>query len=160
MPTYVYRSLVVLLFSVTMLCTVPTVIAATVTVFAQEPQQGGIGVGSDLAPSNSVFQQIGDNFQISHDTEVVSVRWWGVYFGDNVVSDDFNLFNLDTSVWELVNPLGDASVSVVGTGGDAQLSLARVLLTMSDAEDRRIVGGHVADAGPLPQHPKVSQERK
>ena len=91
MPTYVYRSLVVLLFSVTMLCTVPTVIAATVTVFAQEPQQGGIGVGSDLAPTNSVFQQIGDNFQISHDTEVVSVRWWGVYFGDNVVSDDFKI---------------------------------------------------------------------
>jgi hypothetical protein len=41
-----------------------------------------------------------------------------------IVSDDFNAYNLKTSVWTLTDPLGDATISLNGTGtDDATLSL-------------------------------------
>ena len=42
-----------------------------------------------------------------------------------VTSDDFSASNLNTGLWRLHDPLGDAVVSLVGTGtGDARLSVA------------------------------------
>ena len=43
----------------------------------------------------------------------------------SVVSDDFSGGSINTSLWTLVNPLGDASFSLTGTGTqDARLSIA------------------------------------
>jgi uncharacterized repeat protein (TIGR02543 family) len=43
-------------------------------------------------------------------------------FAYGVTSDDFNTCVIDQSLWTLVDPLGDASISIVGAGtGDAQL---------------------------------------
>ena len=42
-----------------------------------------------------------------------------------IVSDDFNSSSLNTSVWTFVNPLSDATLSLIGTGTqDALLSIA------------------------------------
>jgi hypothetical protein len=41
-----------------------------------------------------------------------------------IVSDDFNMCELDTSLWSFVNPVGDATVSVSGAfSGDAHLNI-------------------------------------
>jgi regulation of enolase protein 1 (concanavalin A-like superfamily) len=53
---------------------------------------------------------------------------------DNVVSDDFNRCELDTSLWNFVNPLDDGWVDVVGGGsGDAHLALSLPAGTPHDA---------------------------
>jgi regulation of enolase protein 1 (concanavalin A-like superfamily) len=53
---------------------------------------------------------------------------------DNIVSDDFNRCDLDTSLWGFVNPLGDGWYDVVGGGsGDAHLSLSLPVGTPHDA---------------------------
>ena len=42
-----------------------------------------------------------------------------------LASDDFNDFNLDTSIWSFVDPLGDSCLSIVGTNtADARLLLS------------------------------------
>jgi hypothetical protein len=46
-------------------------------------------------------------------------------WGQSVVSDDFNAYNLNTSVWTFTDPLGDANLSLTGTGtSNARLSIA------------------------------------
>ena len=49
----------------------------------------------------------------------------GASVHSQVVSDDFNAYNLKTSLWTLVDPRGDATLTFLGTGSDnATLSLA------------------------------------
>ena len=44
--------------------------------------------------------------------------------GAQIVSDDFNAYNLKTSIWSLTDPMGDATLTLLGTGtSNATLSL-------------------------------------
>ncbi len=45
--------------------------------------------------------------------------------GAQIVSDDFDSYNLKTSIWTFIDPMGDATLTLNGTGtSDATLSLA------------------------------------
>ncbi len=46
-------------------------------------------------------------------------------FAQTIKSDDFNAFNLNTGIWTLTDPVGDATLTLVGTNTtNARLSLA------------------------------------
>ncbi|CAG0957191.1 Serine-aspartate repeat-containing protein D [Methanosarcinales archaeon] len=52
----------------------------------------------------------------------------------NIISDDFNVFPLDSSNWTSVNPLGDATITITGAGsGNASLNINLPAGTLHDA---------------------------
>ncbi|NJD51367.1 MAG: hypothetical protein FIB07_00690 [Candidatus Methanoperedens sp.] len=77
-----------------------------------------------ISDNGTVYQVIVSNAygNVTSDEATLSVTEVSTR---NIVSDDFNAFTLNASVWKPINPRGDATITVIGNGTqDALLSIA------------------------------------
>ncbi|MFN0158705.1 MAG: immunoglobulin domain-containing protein [Bacteroidota bacterium] len=77
--------------------------------------QHSLNVGG-LTPTTTYFYRVSSS-DSSNNTSQTSIGTFTTKSGaSNLVSDDFNADTLNTSLWQFINPLGDGTLSITGTG--------------------------------------------